>query len=531
MKKKYMQWLDGLDLKRKVVYAILAVLLLVLLPEFIAPSIEWKILITHLHDWFNNNYWFLLRLFLCGAALLLLYGFFVRGKLGLIFGKLIQHRVLLVLFVGVVEGILVYNYWHDAIDYFRIKNNEGAAIGSIPVWMGTFITTLIAAPIALFIWSFRNEDKKLDLQHTEENIRQADFHKIEEWATTFPKVTAQESKSVDSTEPEANTKNTDPGKPESGETNGSALQIAAIYQLLPYLKGQYGDHFIRPTSEIYRSLLSSWQWNNNSEKPRDEKTYKTIQPDHITTLHVIFKQEHEFFRELHENPICRKSNWIPLRAIDLKNIVLVETDIRGIDLREATLFEADLSKVNLSKANLSRANFYKANLNEANLSEANLSMAMLLYTDLSKTDLSEANLSDADLSLANLSAANFSGACLKEASLYMAELRDANFSGANLYKADFRKANLNRTNLSGANLSDAGFLSANLTGANLIGANLSKAFLHRIDITGANLSGANLIGATYDDRLVKETIMDENTILRDGSNWKPPEEDSDQKPD
>ncbi len=479
MIKKYIQWLDGLNLKRKVVYAILAVLLLVLLPEVIAPFIEWKILITHLHDWFNNNYWFLLRLFLCGAALLLLYGFFVRGKLGLFFGKLIQHRVLLVLFVGVVEGILVYNYWHDAINYFRVTNDKGDAIGSIPVWMGTFITTLIAAPVALLIWAFRNEDKRLDLQHAEENIRQADFHKIEEWATTFPTVTTQKTKPVttnnqsttkepaDSSKSETSTKKTNTDKPVPSETKEGVLQVAAIYQLLPYLKGEYGDRFVRPTMEIYRTLLSSWQWSEeDKEKAQDGKKFNLEKPDYIVALHTIFRQEVEFFRIFHEQPVCTKNNWIPLREIDLK----------GADFNYTALYGT-----NFEGANLSNTNFSHAILNGTNLIMANLHGAYLFSADLSRVALYEAELSKADIGFANL------------------------------FRAVLRKANLE--------------------GANLEHAYLIEADLREADFSGTDFCGADLTGATYDDEKIKKAIMDETTILKDGSYWKKPEEDSDQKPD
>ena len=49
----------------------------------------------------------------------------------------------------------------------------------------------------------------MDQLHVEENIRQSDFHMLEQWATTNEK--------------------------------GESLQVAAIYQLLPYLKGEFGS--------------------------------------------------------------------------------------------------------------------------------------------------------------------------------------------------------------------------------------------------------------------------------------------------
>lgn len=390
----------------------------------------------------------------------------------------IHHRMALVFTVGIIEVIFFYFYWSDLIKHFRMDSEE-----EVPAWLGSFITALVAAPIAFCVWSFRDADKSKDLQHkredlqqaqknlqyTEESIRQADFHKIEEWATTFPPVKAPETEltakeklivvgaTTNKTESQTGVDNSHLAKSRPDKIPGGALQVAAIYQLLPYLKGEYGERFVRPTMEIYRSLLAAWQWGEEERTlARKSESYKITKPAYITAIHAIFRQEAAFFRVCHELPISKRSHWIPLREIDLKGINLVEVDLEGADL--------------------SRARFEEAVLTEAILKEVNFNWA----------HLEGAYLYGVDLKRANLTNANFKGAYLMEADLEGADLVGANLVGASLLGTTLEEANLR---------------SADLKGANLFKANLE----------GADLRGADLRGAIFDQKAIDRAITDENT--------------------
>lgn len=213
-------------------------------------------------------------------------------------------------------------------------------------WLGPFISTLAAAPIALLIWAFRNTDKIKDLQHAKENIRQADFHKIEEWAASFSPVMSHETgaeTAADQTETQGSTDANNPAKRKTDKAEANVLQIAAIYQLLPYVKGEYGNRFVRPAMEIYRSLLSSWQWSKEEQQlAENSESDKIIKPAYIAALHTIFKQETDFFRSIH----ILSAHWCPLFQIGLK----------GIDFRWACLIGADFREADLTGANLMWAN-------------------------------------------------------------------------------------------------------------------------------------------------------------------------------
>ena len=91
----------------------------------------------------------------------------------------------------------------------------------------------------------------------------------------------------------------------------------------------------------------------------------------------------------------------------------------------------------------------------------------------------------------------FRGVCLEEGvDLRCANLANADWRDANLVKVRLHKANLQYVNFRKANLQDA---------------ILWKAELHGADLWKADLQGANLL----------HTKFDENTVLPDGTMWKP----------
>jgi len=126
----------------------------------------------------------------------------------------------------------------------------------------------------------------------------------------------------------------------------------------------------------------------------------------------------------------------------------------------------------------------------------------------------------ANLSHADLLGANLMGADLRRADLSGADLRAAFFSRAKLSGADLSKADLSGADLEGADLRRADLRRTYLLGADLEGANLRWA-----DLSGANLQGAKITG-----KQISAAVTDSATILPDGSQMKPPGEQS-EKPE
>ncbi len=319
---------------------------LFLLPDilfkYIVPFFEKKLPIEIVLDWskdyYSSNYFVFKSVW--GLLLLISFNIFLNGvshffqQIQLLLKR--YFRLLIIFLVSVSEIAVIY-YLYDFL--ISSENTSKKFNFDHLKWLGPTITMLVAAPVAFFIWSFRDMDKREDLKHAEMNIRQADFHKIEEWAST------------------------------DADTEAHVLQNAAIYQLLPYLKGEYGDRYIRPSMEIYRSLLSSWRWDEiQKELAENGESLQIDKPPYINVLHTIIRQEFEFFRKFHEHPICKNSNWVPLDGIDLK-----AANLTDIDFGEANLKNADLRGANFNGADLSGALLDDAKLKGANLKNATYS--------------------------------------------------------------------------------------------------------------------------------------------------------------
>jgi uncharacterized protein YjbI with pentapeptide repeats len=160
---------------------------------------------------------------------------------------------------------------------------------------------------------------------------------------------------------------------------------------------------------------------------------------------------------------------------------------------------------------------------ENNLQNANLKEAELTSVDMPGFDFSNADLQEADLRAANLYGANLSGANLSGANL-----SGANLSGADLIGARLSGAYLNETKLARANLNHTYLINSMLRFAYLRGADLSDADLNNTDLFGAKLEGTTLRGANLREakeltsRQLSQAILDETTILPDGSHWQSP---------
>lgn len=185
-------------------------------------------------------------------------------------------------------------------------------------------------------------------------------------------------------------------------------------------------------------------------------------------------------------------------------ISLKDADITGAELSGIISPRINLSGADLSGATLRGAYLIDSHLNSAIFSGANLEWAYLNHANIQGSNFEKANLDHAKLDTTNLYSAIFNGASLKSARLVNARLNDAKLVGAKLEKA----------NLTNADLTEADF-----QGAKLIGANLMNSILTRTNLKGAELTDAQVL-----NRELAQAILDETTIMPDGSNYKPPQQ-------
>ena len=180
--------------------------------------------------------------------------------------------------------------------------------------------------------------------------------------------------------------------------------------------------------------------------------------------------------------------------LNLRDIPLSDTKLRGATMAYSDLHNAELSGANLSQASLSHAALEGANLENADLTEVDLDNANLGEANLRNALLEDANLEKASLRFANLGAAVLESARLQGADLWGAEMGRADLSRAQARGATFGEAKADGADFRNADLRDADFANASLIGANLGGADLRGANLRGADLSGADLAGAAMQG-------------------------------------
>ena len=418
--------------------------------------------------------------------------------------------------VMLIAGVISIELLYLLIQYFpkwisltdKVQESAG-------YW--NFLIVLISVPVALVVWHFRDENNRQQIENQRKDINLKEFQKLSEWVsgTHLPEIktvskTTQKSSSEDGVEiTEQTTEQSEEyaKKPDAADFDtfskrdgAVALQISAIYNLLPFFRGDYGESFRRPAFNLLKSAWQAMQQeslnqlrvDNLSDEAQknifNELQEKAKSPMGVALTHVLLSLDQENkklnfqdFPEMLIN-ICLAGMNFQLNGVFKTKNNLPKLDLSGADLRaavfkeaelqEAILIKADLRGANLSKAKLQKANLKEAKLQIADLEEAKLDKAQLNYARLTKTKLQKADLIAADLTAADLIAADLIAADLTAADLTAADLKEAQ-----LYKAQLNYARLRKTKLQKANLTSADLEEANLEEAKLKEADLGLAHL------------------------------------------------------
>ena len=365
-----------------------------------------------------------------------------------------------------------------------------------------FIILVVSAPVAFAIWHFRDENNRQQIENQRKDINLKEFQKLSEWVSgahlpeikMVDKTTQKEGlkdkgeidgefqlieRTTEKTE-EYGTKPYIGGFDTFGKREGAvALQISAIYNLLPFFRGDYGESFRMPACNLLKSAwqqdrLKKWETaNSSSNKQREiirELRRKAESPMGVALTHVLLSLDQKNMQlNLHDFPemlpnLCLAGMNFHLSGVDEKARNWSGLNLSGVDFRGAYLEEVQFEKSQLNSADLQYADLSGAKLQNAKLLFAKLQNAHLLEANLQNAKLTEANLQNADLLKANL----------QNAASWLAELQNANLSGAKLQNA----------NLSGANLQNATLLFAELQNANLRECALSWEHLKQVSYGG-----------------------------------------------
>lgn len=370
-------------------------------------------------------------------------------------------------------------------NWFEFYSKDSIDTLSAGFW--NFIILIVSAPVAFVIWHFRDENNRQQIENQRKDINLKEFQKLSEWVSGahLPEIktvskTTQKSSSKDGAEiTEQTTEQSEEyaKKPNTADFDtfskregAVALQISAIYNLLPFFRGDYGESFRLPAFDL---LKSTWQIMQQDSLTKFENTenvselrQKAKSPLGIALTHVLLSSHkdnnqiilRDFYKILPS--ICLAGMDFNLGADESVVINLSDLNFNGADFRGAVL-----EKVNFQKSKLHNAQLQWVDLNLAHLQEADLMGAKLQHAELMEARLQNANLQNANLQNANLQGADFENADLKYADFQAANLKNAILQGANLQRvnlqyADFNWSQLkdNKTQLAAAKITVSDFI-------------------------------------------------------------------------
>lgn len=328
-----------------------------------------------------------------------------------------------------------------------------------------FIILVVSAPVAFAIWHFRDENNRQQIENQRKDINLKEFQKLSEWVSgahlpeikTIDKTTQKEGlkdkgeidgklqlieRTTEKTE-EYGKKPHAEGFDTFGKREGAvALQISAVYNLLPFFRGDYGESFRMPAFNLLKSAwqamqqdsLKKWETANLSAII-EELRLKAESPMGVALTHVLLSLDQKNmqlnlrdFPEMLPN-ICLAGMNFHLSGVDEKARDWSGLNLSGVDFRGAYL-----KKVHFEESQLDGANLQYADLTEVNLQDAELNRAALQGAELDRAELQNADLMKVNLQGANLTLAKLQGAKLGGAELQNADLRKCDLSWRQLEK-------------------------------------------------------------------------------------------------
>ncbi|RDE86570.1 pentapeptide repeat-containing protein [Aggregatibacter aphrophilus] len=312
-----------------------------------------------------------------------------------------------------------------------LQLDEDKLISSSGFW--TLFTLVISSPIAFIIWYFRDKNSSHQIENARKDTNLKEFQKLAEWISGShlieSKVIIKEKSSLSSSEKETE-KTLEYTEPQnllltthSKQEGAVGLQIAAIYNLLPFYRGERGVDFRLPAfnllisswlalqqkliKELYSIGIESHYFQLNQDTNRDKIRFKEIlnklkENGHsnlgIAITYVLLSDGGDnLIKHINStNELCLAGmdfNLIGLDKNKLKCLFLRKNNGEKLNLSGLKLQAANLDHFIFNKLELDNVNFWGASLREANFQECIMSMDSLV-----EADVTCANLVDTDFS-------------------------------------------------------------------------------------------------------------------------------------
>lgn len=341
------------------------------------------------------------------------------------------RRPTVLLLIGL--GIPAFMLWKVPLSVWFTLHNPGDLLRDTGVeWRFLIqpLLILIGVPSAFILWAFRDHNATSALENQRKDINLKEFQEIQ----------LRAAGALDEKLPA-----------KARET----LQVAAIHQLRPFLRGEYGTSFRRPAWELLKALLAT---------SSEASGYAAIRESIIEVVYPPIESEsgrtraHRIFDE-----IRRMVEAVSPDVVAIAGRTLISEEGGRLFRSDLPLERGQFDGIAVRNALLSRQKFAGASFVGADLSFAHLEGANLNHAHLEGAHLEGAHLEGADLSYANLEGADLRRAHLEGANLEFTRLDGAYLRHSRLDCTDLRETTVEGTFLNGAHLEGSYLISAHLT--------------------------------------------------------------------
>ncbi|MCK0127796.1 pentapeptide repeat-containing protein [Erythrobacter sp. F6033] len=410
-------------------------------------------------------------------------------------------RPVVLILIGV--GIPLFGFFSivETMNAIEVVGTSEPTNGKLSAWLDTLwpendlgwsnlaqpILVFVAAPAAFVLWAFRDFNARANLENQRKDINLKEFQEIQlRAAGALNKSLSKKSRST--------------------------LQIAAVHQLRPFLRGEYGVSFRRPAWELLRARLETSATVNGYSTIQNLLAKETrIPPETRPDLMAEVERQHaDISREFDKTqsqigPITKAERFLLKDEADR----IFRRDLNFVTSHFA---EQEFNRGAIcSRLDLSECSFLGASLTKAHFEEANLQSATFAYADLSGAKLDFANLSGASFFNCKLDGASLVGCDISGAIFDRASLIGANFSYTRNC-GDERSADSLGTRFIGATVVDSKFNHSSLDYARFDHATIKKthfdsATLRHVSFAHSNIDQATARKAFIDIFYVKECEM------------------------
>lgn len=290
----------------------------------------------------------------------------------------LEYRGTTIVVVALFE-IFIFWFIRDWLTSFTTGNS----------WSKPLLSMIFAAPVAFFLWKFRNHDKTKELQHQKGELDLKENGDVWDRLVKFQNIISDKNASV-------------------------TLKVTAIQGLGEFYKHKIFQ-FVQQVHQLFKTYLDIF-WRDEESDPQSVEY--TSPPAWLMTIGDVIRQQS--FQK--KNSFFNQDNKLSLIGFKLQYAKLYYINFTNADLRHVNFMQANLSNANFTDAKLNNAQFYCANLTNTNLEGADLTGTKLNSVKFNNSNLRNANFTDAlllgsDLRKAkNLETAIFKGAkfCYEE---------------------------------------------------------------------------------------------------------------------